>query len=571
MAEEAFIGLVIDDKYRLDQKIGEGGMGAVYLGTQLMVDRHVAIKLLHSGLNEHERIKQRFEVEAKAIGRMHHPNCITLFDFGFSAELNAFYMVMEYLHGTPMQDRVFEGVSPAEAVKITKQIALALDHAHHQGILHRDLKPENVMLTNMTDGSELVKVLDFGIARIFSEDDSPNKSSEEQNRLTRAGEVFGTPAYISPEQARGERELTPASDLYSLGVMLYEMLSGNLPFWGDTAMDTIMKHITDPVPPLNRLDLPKDLKDLTYALLSKKPGDRPQSGRELAELLDRAQLQPGAPHTQAPANGRQDNAHATMQDFVPNDYNEWAEAGATVVKSMHDISTGLPHPNSPHTPPLGAAPPVARNTRPADPSFGAQRLSHPSGRPPHQTTNRTASTTSFAPASRPATLDELEDPYADIPDNRSSTMLIGVGVVLILGIIGAVVLFLNIGKEPTEQPADTAEASELTTQGEQELNNIPAHPPVQDDDIVIEEPAVDTDAQDMAVDTPSDAEEPEPSKPVSKPKPKASKPKASKKEPSKTKKTTTTKTKKTTSIPSIGLDSTPKTGKSATDSLTLGN
>ena len=247
MDADSLIGLVIDDKYKLDRKIGEGGMGAVYLGTQLMVDRNVAIKLLHTGLSGHDRIKQRFEVEAKAIGRMNHPNCITLYDFGISAELDAFYMVMEYLDGTPMHRRVVEGVSAKEAVDITRQIALALDHAHHQKILHRDLKPENVMLTQMTDGTQLVKVLDFGIARIFQQDEEP-KTTQEQNRLTRAGEVFGTPAYISPEQARGDRDLTPASDLYSLGVMLYEMLQGELPFWGETAIDTIMKHITSPVP-----------------------------------------------------------------------------------------------------------------------------------------------------------------------------------------------------------------------------------------------------------------------------------------------------------------------------------
>lgn len=379
MDSDNLVGVLIDDKYKLNQKIGEGGMGAVYLGTQLMVDRHVAIKLLHTGLSGHERIKQRFEVEAKAIGRMHHPNCITLFDFGFSTELDAFYMVMEYLDGTPMHRRVVEGVSAQEAVDITRQIAMALDHAHHQKILHRDLKPENVMLTRMTDGSELVKVLDFGIARIFQDEDDA-KSTQEQNRLTRAGEVFGTPAYISPEQARGERELTPSSDLYSLGVMLYEMLQGELPFWGETAIDTIMKHITSPIPQLTRLDVPASLKELTYNLLSKDPSLRPQTGRELAERLAQISMQQRQPAmVGAMAHGMGAGsigspAHSNLSQefpFVPDqgstipelgmnstEMNEWSATEQTVVQTARPTH---------HT-----GPPMAHLVR--SPNFGAEQL-----------------------------------------------------------------------------------------------------------------------------------------------------------------------------------------------------
>ena len=158
--DEIAVGTVIDGKYSLGRKIGEGGMGAVYKAIQLMVDRPVAIKLLHAGLSSHDRIQQRFEVEAKAIGRLHHPNCITLFDFGYSTELEAFYTVMEYVEGDPMHKRVIHGVPAAEAVAITRQIALALDHAHHQGILHRDLKPENIMLQPMPSGPPLLRLLD---------------------------------------------------------------------------------------------------------------------------------------------------------------------------------------------------------------------------------------------------------------------------------------------------------------------------------------------------------------------------------------------------------------------------
>lgn len=291
MNQDDLVGLVIDNKYRLDRKIGEGGMGAVYLSTQLMVDRNVAIKVLHAGYNGHEKLKQRFEVEAKAIGRLHHPHCITLFDFGYSQEMQAFYTVMEYLDGEALHKRLGKGVSPREAVMIVRQIALGLDHAHHQGILHRDLKPENIMLAKMTDGSELVKVLDFGIARVFQSGSADSSQEVSNNRLTRAGEIFGTPAYISPEQARGERDLSPASDIYSLGVMLFELLEGRLPYWGESPIDTIMMHIRDPVPNISRLDVPGPIKALVTQLLSKDPSQRPQSGKRVAELIDQAVME----------------------------------------------------------------------------------------------------------------------------------------------------------------------------------------------------------------------------------------------------------------------------------------
>lgn len=344
MEQDVIAGTVIEDKYSLERKIGEGGMGAVYLGTQLMVDRPVAIKLLHTGLNSHDRLKQRFEVEAKAIGRLNHPNCITLYDFGFSTELDAFYTVMEYLDGEPMHKRVIKGVSVSEAVTTTRQIAAALDHAHHQGILHRDLKPENIILAKLTDGSELAKVLDFGIARIFR-DDSPQAQSE-QNRLTRAGEVFGTPAYISPEQARGERELTPASDLYSLGIMLFEMVEGRLPFWGDTAIDTIMLHIQAPVPPITRLDVPPKLKEIIKRLMAKEPSQRYQSGRHLAEDLRSVELQLEQSRVQlhTPAPSQHYAPQPTHLDLTPNESREWSEVPATVISpSRMPIKTSPGH------------------------------------------------------------------------------------------------------------------------------------------------------------------------------------------------------------------------------------
>ncbi len=282
MSTRASAGTVIEGKYRLERELGAGGMGAVWLATQIMVDRKVAVKLLHPAFMDQDDLQARFEVEARAIGRLNHPNCITLYDFGFSTDLKAFYTVIEYINGVSLDKRLSSSVPLTEVISIVKQIALALDHAHHQGILHRDLKPENVMLASMTDGSELVKVLDFGIARIVKGDND----TEEAQRITKAGEVFGTPAYMSPEQARSTRQLGPPADLYSLGVMFYELVAGNLPFFANSAFDLLMMHVTKPVPPINRLDVPDEIKLIIYRLMDKDPANRFQSGRDLSRALD---------------------------------------------------------------------------------------------------------------------------------------------------------------------------------------------------------------------------------------------------------------------------------------------
>lgn len=282
MSTRASAGTVIEGKYRLERELGAGGMGAVWLATQIMVDRKVAVKLLHPAFMDQDDLQARFEVEARAIGRLNHPNCITLYDFGFSTDLKAFYTVIEYINGVSLDKRLSSSVPLTEVISIVKQISLALDHAHHQGILHRDLKPENVMLANMTDGSELVKVLDFGIARIVKGDND----TEEAQRITKAGEVFGTPAYMSPEQARSTRQLGPPADLYSLGVMFYELVAGNLPFFANSAFELLMMHVTRPVPPIIRQDVPEEIKLIIYRLMDKDPANRFQSGRDLSRALD---------------------------------------------------------------------------------------------------------------------------------------------------------------------------------------------------------------------------------------------------------------------------------------------
>lgn len=283
MSSRAQSGTIIEGKFRLERELGAGGMGAVWLATQVTVDRKVAVKLLHPAFLDQEELQQRFEVEAKAIARLNHPNCITLYDFGFSNTLGAYYTVIEYIDGVSLDKKLGAPMALPEALRIIRSVALALDHAHHKGILHRDLKPENIMIGRTEDGQEITKVLDFGIARMMKGD-----SSEESHRITKAGEVFGTPAYMSPEQARSIRQVTPAADLYSVGVMFYELLEGRLPFFANSAFDLLMMHVTKPVPPMMRMDIPDEVKQTIYKLLEKEPEKRFQSGRELVEQLDRA-------------------------------------------------------------------------------------------------------------------------------------------------------------------------------------------------------------------------------------------------------------------------------------------
>ncbi len=268
-------GVVVADRYELVRELGAGGIGTVWLATHAAVGRSVAVKLLHP--KHSGGLAERFQLEARALGRLNHPNCITLHDFGFSEELGAHFLVMEYLEGRPLDARRGEQLPLREVLEIAKQVAVALAYSHHQGVLHRDLKPENVFLTRTFNDETLVKVLDFGLARLL---DSPNE------RLTKSGEVFGTPYYMSPEQIRGTGGVGPGADLYSLGVMLYEMIEGRLPFEGATGMALMMGHLNDAPPPVRRSGVPHEVVAVVEKLLAKTPEDRYPSAIALWNTLD---------------------------------------------------------------------------------------------------------------------------------------------------------------------------------------------------------------------------------------------------------------------------------------------
>lgn len=274
------LGRVMGGKYRIDALLGAGGMGAVYRGLQLSVQRPVAIKLISDAAPNREERVSRFRREAEATARLSHPNTVRLIDFGIT-ERDELFMVMELLEGEELAVRLQRGpLSPLAALRIVRQVLLALCEAHALGIIHRDLKPGNVFLSRVHGGETLVKVMDFGIAGLERTHEAP--------RLTFTGEVVGTPAYMSPEQAQGQT-VDARSDLYSIGVMLFEMLTGTPPFASDTIMSLLLAHVTQPPPRLDslsaKLPLQAELQWLLDALLAKQAEDRPASApRALAQI-----------------------------------------------------------------------------------------------------------------------------------------------------------------------------------------------------------------------------------------------------------------------------------------------
>ncbi|MFN0061910.1 MAG: protein kinase domain-containing protein [Myxococcaceae bacterium] len=273
--KDDLVGRLVAQKYRVEQLIGEGGMGKVYRATQVALEKPVVLKVLRKSLLSDERTKARFQREAKAASRLNHPNSISILDFG-EAEEGALYIAMEFVAGKDLQQILAREwpLPEARIARIVSQVLSALSEAHQAGVIHRDLKPENIMVEPRRGGeTDFVKVLDFGIAKIQdARDDGP--------ALTRAGFVCGTPEYMSPEQARGA-VLDARSDLYAVGVILYQLCAGVLPFESDSAVGFATKHLNDkPIPPTQRRPEAKispAMERLILRTLSKDPADRPQT------------------------------------------------------------------------------------------------------------------------------------------------------------------------------------------------------------------------------------------------------------------------------------------------------
>src|SRR5262245_37268358 len=265
---DPLIGKTLNEKYRIEERLGIGGMGTVYRARHLLIDRLVAIKILNQRFVEDDAARSRFQREAKAAGRLQHLNAVSVTDFGETAE-GYVYIVMELLEGRTLREIVAKEapLETARAVSIMLQTAAAVAAAHEAGVIHRDLKPANIFVTQRSDVPAVVKVLDFGIAKLATEtlDDDDTKN------LTQVGVMIGTPRYMSPEQCNG-LVLTPASDVYSLGLIFYEMLTGSVPFSGSSPIAIALKHSSDlPRPPREIvMSIPEDLEGLVLRALEKR-------------------------------------------------------------------------------------------------------------------------------------------------------------------------------------------------------------------------------------------------------------------------------------------------------------
>jgi serine/threonine-protein kinase len=277
--EGELIGVTIDDKYRIDSKLGEGGMGAVYRATRLMIGDAVAIKVLHSDQMNDPHVIERFRREAQAAARLKHPNVVTIHDFGVSRN-NLVYLVMELVEGDSLRTLIKEQriLSPSTTGEIIFQVCAALEEAHRCNIIHRDLKPDNIIVTASSTGLR-VKVLDFGIAKL-------RDLSVTADNLTQTGAVLGTPHYMSPEQCMGE-ELDGRSDIYSLGIVIYEMLSGTVPFNPPSMSALIVQHVNQPPPLLRSVNvhISAAIERTVMRALEKRREARPQTADALAREL----------------------------------------------------------------------------------------------------------------------------------------------------------------------------------------------------------------------------------------------------------------------------------------------
>ncbi len=277
-------------QYQLSHKIGEGGMGVVYLAEHALLGRTAAVKLLLPQLSQNREIVTRFFNEARAASAIHHPGIVEIYDFGYATDGTA-YIVMEHLQGESLSARARRGrVSYQSALSITRQIAGALTAAHAKGIVHRDLTPDNVFLVPDAEvpGGERIKLLDFGIAKLAGE------HSQGMQQVTQTGAVMGTPTYMSPEQCRGVA-IDHRSDLYSLGCMLFELCTGRPPFVGEGFGDVLAAHIHVPPPQVHSIaaDVPLPLDLLVRRLLIKDPAQRIGSAEEIIHAIDQASGAPG--------------------------------------------------------------------------------------------------------------------------------------------------------------------------------------------------------------------------------------------------------------------------------------
>jgi len=280
---DPLVGKVFAERYEVESVLGLGGMSIVYKATHRLMNRTVAIKMLHGNLKDDIISLERFKLEAQAASSLSHQNIITVYDFGVTPDGEPFF-VMDCLEGESLRELIDrKGKVPYQrALPIFRQVCDALDAAHKTKLVHRDLKPANVILIKQDDGTELVKLVDFGIAKFLP------AAGKHAQQLTRTGEVFGSPIYMSPEQCMG-RELDTRSDIYALGCLMYETLSGHPPFLGDSFLETMNMHVSEKPKPIKSVapdaDIPPSLEQIIFHCMSKDAAERFQTAGEIRDII----------------------------------------------------------------------------------------------------------------------------------------------------------------------------------------------------------------------------------------------------------------------------------------------
>ena len=433
-------------EYEISARVGIGGMGAVYEGRQPLIGKRVAVKVLLPTLSNEKELVERFLAEARSVNEIRHRGIVDIFSFG-QLPTGEHYFVMEFLEGEAF-DKIIKKRSPlglTDALAWADEMLDALDAAHAAGIIHRDIKPSNLFLVNTGRGKPYVKLLDFGIAKLGA---LPGESTPQ----TRASVILGTPDYISPEQARG-KPISPQTDLYAIGCVIFEMVTGKRVFKGENTLQTMWMHVEDkpPVPSSLRPDIPPELDDAILWALEKEPSNRPPSAAELKERLAqiRSMFAPTGQFTPVPG---------------PGGYAPIGAGGTPPPSGRNRVLGGTPAPRSGGQPPLRTPAPARSGSRSS--LSGRSRVP-----PPPDVTQAGVSINRDAPTSdRPAMtgrlsplqqtevdLDEYRVSDAGVPPEASSKsklpLLLPAAVAVLLVAI-VVVFVLPGGGAPTSEPTE---------------------------------------------------------------------------------------------------------------------
>ncbi len=424
---DRLVGQTLDGRYFVEKKIGEGGMGVVFSARHAVIERPLAIKVLKREVMRDTATIQRFVREAKAASRIGHPNIVDVTDFGTTPD-GMTYSVMEFVNGDTLGGalRAAAPFTPHRAVKIAAQIARALGAAHDKGIIHRDLKPENVFLINRDGRTDFVKIVDFGIAKV-----APPPGSAAEPRLTRAGSVFGTPEYMAPEQAAGRADTDGRVDVYALGIILYEMVTGRVPHRGDSMVRTLAMQMLDPVEPPSKvrpdLSIPPELEHVILTALAKKREARYQTMGELLAALEKVLTLVGQSVTGSPIYA--------LAPLPPG-----ADPGMATTPGLatHDQKTRAP-----------STTPTSRPATPSPSTDGGTTRRPKSRTAPHEP--------QFTGGDKPRTFDHVWT-ESDLPRQRSKWPLV---ILLLLIVGGGATAFglLYVKRNEVETPPPARDAS----------------------------------------------------------------------------------------------------------------